>query len=193
MFAPSFAMTKTLKRASGCVSADLYDARIGRARGAIGAQQQIELGCDIRVAFRREDGIEVLLSFLPETGDRFLRGAAGDERGGTRGAEQAIGREIVRVGVAGALAGDNAHAAACAHSLAGGFYQRFVEADGRGGDGLEVEVGIVTAGRKRLAQAALKQPLGDAEGVEKIAPVLGARRNVLCSRRDVCRVMAHVC
>ncbi len=38
-------------------------------------------------------------------------------------------------------------------------------------DRLEVEVGVVAARRERLAQAALQQPLGDAELLKKIAVV----------------------
>jgi hypothetical protein len=61
-----------------------------------------------------------------------LAGAGGDERGGAGGVEQALGAEIVGVGVAGALAGEDADAAAGAGALAGGFDDLLVDAQ-RGG------------------------------------------------------------
>ncbi len=45
-------------------------------------------------------------------------GTAGDEGGGAGGAEEAVGGEIVGVGVAGALAGEDTDAAAEADALA---------------------------------------------------------------------------
>ncbi len=46
----------------GEAGAHLHDARIGRARGTVGAEQQVELGGDVGIAFRREDRIEILLA-----------------------------------------------------------------------------------------------------------------------------------
>jgi hypothetical protein len=62
--------------------------------------------------------------------------------------EQALGAEIVSVGVAGALAGEDADAAAGAGALAGGFDDLLVDTERGGGDRLEVEVGVVAAGER---------------------------------------------
>jgi len=89
--------------------------------------------------------------------------------------KQTLGREIVSVGVAGALAGEDADAAAGAGSLGGGFDDLLVDAERGGGDGLEVEVSVVTAGSEGLAQAALQKAFGDAEFLKKILFMAGAR------------------
>ena len=110
---------------------------------------------------------------LGEALDCLLGWAGGDEGGGAGGVEQALGTEIVSVGVAGALAGENADAAAGAGSLAGRFDDLLVDAERGGGDGLEVKVGVVATGSKSLAQAALEEALRDAEFFEKITLVTG--------------------
>ena len=83
--------------------------------------------------------------------------------------EQAVRAEVVGVGVAGALAAEDANAAAGADALAGRLDDLLIDAQRGGGDRLEVEVGVVAAGRKSLAQAALQQPLGDAEFFKKVS------------------------
>jgi hypothetical protein len=110
---------------------------------------------------------------VAEAGDGLFSGAAGDERGGAGGAQEAGAGEVVGVGVAGALAGEDADAAADADALAGGLDQRLVDAQRGGGDGLEVEVGVVAAGRERLAQATLHQALGEAKLLNEVALVVG--------------------
>ena len=87
--------------------------------------------------------------------------------------EQALGAEVVGVGVAGALAGEDADAAAGAGALRGGFDDLLVDAERGGGDRLEVKVGVVAAGGEGLAEAALQQALGEAEFLKEIALVAG--------------------
>ena len=87
--------------------------------------------------------------------------------------QQPVWVEIVRVGVAGAVAGKHANAAARTGPLAGGLDDLLVDAQSDGGNRLEVEVGIVAARREGFTQAALQQPLGDAKLLEKIALVVG--------------------
>ncbi len=53
-------------------------------------------------------------------------------------------------------------------SLAGGFDEGLVDADGGRGDGFEVEVGVVATGGEGFAEAALEEPLGKTEFIEKI-------------------------
>jgi hypothetical protein len=165
--APSLAMTKTLRRQRGWVSeakapseaamrmrrSSSLSSRRGPGRcgvegagGAIGAQDQFEAGGEVEIEAAEGDGVEVGGGGFGESLDGLLGGAGGDEGGGAGGVEQALGAEIVSVGVAGALAGEDADAAAGAGALAGGFDDLLVDAEGGGGDGLEVEVGVVAAG-----------------------------------------------
>ena len=100
---------------------------------------------------------------MAEALHELLGGAGGDEGGGARGLEECVGGEVVGIGVAGALAGEDADAAAEADSLRGGFDEGLVDAEGGGGDGLEVEVGVVAPGGESFGEAALDEALGDAE------------------------------
>ena len=103
--------------------------------------------------------------------------------------QQPLGAEVVGVGVAGALAGEDADAAAGADALAGGFNNLLVHAQRGGRNRLEVEVGVVSASREGLAQATFKKPLGEAEFVEKIAFMTGVRG----SSRIIHRVFSLRC
>ena len=69
----------------------------------------------------------------------------------------------------------DADAAAGADALAGRFDDLLVDAQRGGRHRFEVKVGIVAAGAQRLAQAALQQPLGDAEFLKKVTLVTWAR------------------
>jgi hypothetical protein len=82
-------------------------------------------------------------------------GPGGDERGGAGGLEERVGGEVVGVGVAGALAGEDADSAAEADALGGGLDDGLVDAERGGGDGLEVEVGVVAPGGEGFGEAAL--------------------------------------
>ena len=83
--------------------------------------------------------------------------------------QQPLRAQIVGVGIAGALAAQHANAASGARSLAGRFHNLLVHAQRRRRNRLKVKVGVVAAGAQRLAQAALQQPLGDAEFLKKVA------------------------
>ncbi len=154
--------------------AHLLDARIIGAGGAIGAHHQIKFRTQVRIEFGRRNRVKIRRLRLRESGNGLFCRTSGDERCGACGMQQALGRKIVGVGVAGALAGDHADAAAGAHALAGGFDQRFVDADRGRGDRLEVEVGVVAARGKSLAQAAFQQPLGKSKFFKEIAFVAGS-------------------
>jgi len=91
--------------------------------------------------------------------------------------EQALGAQIVGIGVAGALARQHADAAAGAGALAGGFDNLLVNTESCCHDRLKIQVGVVAAGRERLAQAALEQALGNSEFLKKVAFVAGNRGN----------------
>ncbi len=151
--------------------AHLHDARIVGAGGAVGAQDQLEARGEVEVEAAERHGVEIGRGGLGESLHGLLRGAGGDERGGARGVEKALGAEVVGIGVAGALAGEDADAAAGADALAGGFDDLLVDAQRGGGNRLKIKVGVVAAGGESLAQAALEQPLGDAELLKEITSV----------------------
>ncbi len=142
--------------------ANLGDAGVEGAGGLVGALDQRELGGDLGVGCCAGDGVEAVgVVRLAEAVHLLLRGAAGDQGRGAGGMQQALGREVVGVGVAGALAGEDADAAAYADALGGGLDERLVDAERGGGDRLEVKVGVVAAGGERLAEAALHEAFRD--------------------------------
>ena len=147
--------------------------RGSKSRAAcVGALDEVELGGDLGVGGDAGDGVERGCEDLVEALHALGLGAVGDEGGGACGFEQAIGAEVVGVGVAGALAGEDANAAADADALGGGLDDAFVHAEGGGGDGLEVEIGELSAGGKRFAEAALEQALGEAEVGQEVTLVV---------------------
>src|SRR5580692_8101704 len=83
--------------------------------------------------------------------------------------------QVIGIGVAGALARKHANAAPGARSLAGGLDDLFVDSERGGHHRFEVEVGIVAAGGEGLAEAALQQPLGDAEFFKEKTLVAGLK------------------
>ncbi len=124
--------------------ADLGDARVVGAGGLVGALDESEFGGDFGVGGGSGDGVERGCFGMAEAAHQLFCGAAGDEGCGARGAEEAVGGEIVGVGVAGAFAGYDADAAAQADSLAGGFDEGLVDAKGGGGNRFKVKVSVVT-------------------------------------------------
>ncbi len=95
-------------------------------------------------------------------------------RGGAGGLQERFGGEVVGVGVAGALAGEDTDAAAEADTLGRRLDQGLVDTERGGGDGLEVEVGVVATRRESLCEAALDEAFGDAELIGKVALVVGS-------------------
>ena len=104
-----------------------------------------------------------MFASLLEAGFHDARRTAGDQRGHARGFADLLGAEIVAIGVAGALARDDANADAQRHALAGALDDAFVDADGAGGEVFEIQIGVLSAGRERFAQVGLQITLGDAE------------------------------
>ena len=163
----------------GIAGPHLGDPRIVGPRGKVGAPDQIELGGEIAVEIDGWGGIQAWCLRLRETLHRLLCGAARDQCGSARCAQQAIGGQVVGISVSGALTAYHADAAAGAHALARRLHERLVYSDRGRGDRLKIEVGIVTSCGKSLTQATLKKPLGDAKLVEEILLVLqsgGCRR-----------------
>jgi hypothetical protein len=70
--------------------ADLGDAGVEVAGGAVGALDERQLGGDLGVGGGSGDGVEGgLVRGVAEAGDALLGWAAGDERGGAGGAQEA--------------------------------------------------------------------------------------------------------
>ena len=134
--------------------ADLMYMRAESASGAVGALDEVEAGGEVEVIAAEGNGIEVGGLGVLEAVDRLLRRAGGDERGGLGGVEQALGTQVIGVGVAGALAGEDADAAAGAGALAGGLDDLLIDTEGDRCDRLEIEVGVISAGGERFAEAA---------------------------------------
>ena len=67
---------------------------------------------------------------MAEAQHEFLGGAGGDEGGGARSFKERVGGEVVGIGVAGALAGEDTDAAAQTDSLRGGFDEGLIDAEG---------------------------------------------------------------
>ena len=151
----------------------LHDARIEGARGAIRSQNQFEPRGQVQIVAAQRDGVKIGGRRFGKALHKLVGRPGGDQRGGAGGVQQAVRVEVVGVGVAGAFAAEHADAAAGADSLAGGFDDLLVHAQRGGRHRLKVQVGIVAAGRERLAQAALQQPLGDAEFLKKVTFVTG--------------------
>ena len=175
----------------GVAGANLNDARIIGAGGAVGAQNQFQPRGQIEIVSAQRNRIKIGGGRLDKPLHGLFSRAGGDERGGAGGVEQAFGAEIVGVGVSGALARENADAAAGAGALRGRFYDLLIDAESRCSNRLEVEVGVVAACTKGLAQAAFQEALGDAKLLKKITVVAAAgtadraaaRGSVWCAHR----------
>ena len=89
--------------------------------------------------------------------------------------QQAVGAEVVGVGVAGAFAAEHADAAAGAGALAGGFHDLLVHAQRGGSDRLEVKIGVVAAGRSASPRQRSSSRSVMSEFLKKIALVALAR------------------
>ena len=140
----------------GIAGAYFLDPRIVAASGAIGAHQQLNLGGNVRVHRRQRHGVQAAGRLLLESGDcRFGRRARNQSRGAGR-VQNALRRKIVRVGIPGALARDDAYAAARRNPLRGGLHQRFIHHQRGRGQVFEIKVGVVATSRKRRGQISLQ-------------------------------------
>src|SRR5580658_8526362 len=111
----------------GVTGADFENAGIVGAGGFIGAHDEFDFRGDFGVDRGQRDGVEAAGCGLLKSGDGSFRGGAGDEGSGAGGVQDARGRKIVGVGVAGALSGDDADAASGGDALRGRLDQRFVD------------------------------------------------------------------
>ena len=112
-------------------------------------------------------GYRLRAGFLLKADDRGLGRAAGDQGRGASRVQNALGREIVGVGVAGALADHHANAASCGNSLGSGLHHGLVHHQRGRGKILEIKVGVVAAGREGGCQIALEIMFGEAVMLKK--------------------------
>jgi hypothetical protein len=90
-------------------------------------------------------------------------GTGGDERRDLRRTPDFLRAEVVAVGVSGALSRDDAHADAERNALRCALDDRFVDADGTGGEVFEIEVGIVAAPAQGFREITFQIALRDAK------------------------------
>ena len=153
--------------------AHLHNARVVGACGAVGTQNQFQPRGQVQVEPAQRHRIQVRALRFRKALHRLFGRSAGNQRRGTRGMQQPLGAQVVGVGIAGALAAQHPHPASRACSLTGRLHNLLVNAQRRRRYRFKVQIGVVASGRKRLAQAALQQPLGDAEFLKKIPLVTG--------------------
>ena len=151
----------------GVAGANFLDARIVSAGRSVGAHHQFDLGGDFGVDRRQRHRIETARRLLLKAYDRGLGRAAGDQGGGAGSVQNALGRKIVGVGVAGALADHHANAASCGNPLRSRLHHRLVHHERGGGEVFEIKVGVVAAGGKGGCQIALQILLGEAVMLKK--------------------------
>ena len=132
------------------------------AGGFVGAHHEFDFGGDFGVHRRQGDGIEAAGGGFLESGDRRFRGGAGDQSRGAGGVQDAVGGKIVGVGVAGALAGNDANAAAGGNALRGGLDHGFVHHQRGGGKIFKIKVGVIAASREGGREIVLEVALGEA-------------------------------
>src|SRR5580698_8067363 len=106
----------------GVAGANFENAGIVGAGGFVGAHDEFDFGRDFGVDRGQRDRVEAAGGGFLKSCDRSLGRGTGDQSGGARGVEDAGGRKIVGVGVAGALARDDADATSSGDALAGGFH-----------------------------------------------------------------------
>ncbi len=108
-----------MRRVSSLMPARTCVMRGSKSRAALSARlMSASLASISASAESAGDGVERRGFGVAEAADAVLRGAAGDEGGGARGGEQALAGEVVGEGEAGALAGNDADAAAERDALA---------------------------------------------------------------------------
>ena len=158
----------------GIAGAYFLDARIVSASGSIGAHQQFNLGGNVGVHRRQRHGIQAAGRLLLESGDRRLGRSARDQRRGARGMQNSLRRKIVGVGIAGALSGNDAHAAARRNPLRGGLHQRLIHHQRGRGQVFEIEVGVIAARRKRRGQISFEIMIRKPVVLEEEAFLIGS-------------------
>ena len=151
----------------GIAHAHFMNARIVVARGLVGTLHQVNLGQHIGFVRRQRHGIKIVRRLVGQADDRLLGRAAGNQRRGTRGVQNALLRQIVGVGITSAFTRQHANAAADRNALGGRLHHALVERNRGGSLIFKVEVGEIAASRKRRRQVplniSLHQPIANEE------------------------------
>ena len=146
-----------------------FDPRVELARDAIDLTQQLR-------AILKRNLERSALEFVQRVtrhraADLHRRGsvaaAVSDRAGGLGGQPHPIDRDLVGVGVAGAVFGAHSHADAVAQALAGAVDDRIFKAETLGAAILEVEIGIVRLAFECGAQGSFERALGHPEAAQE--------------------------
>src|SRR5262249_21513064 len=133
----------------------------------IGALHQVDALGEGSLGGGSKNRIEIAPGAFLQGGFLYLGGARRDAGSDSRGLQNRFGAQIVAVGVAGSLAGEDAHPNAKRDTLRSALDDRFIHANGTGGKILKIKVGVIPAARKRLIQVAAQIALGDVEAAAK--------------------------
>ena len=138
---------QNLAHAVGIAGLHLENALIVGPRGAVGALDQIDALGQSGFVRALKHGIEIMFVRFLKAGLDDAGRTLGDARGDSRGLADLVRTQIVAIGVAGALADEDADAHAQLDSLRGALDDAFVDADGAGGQIFEIQVGVLASGR----------------------------------------------
>src|SRR5205809_1416648 len=153
-------------------SPHLRNTRIISAGGAVSAHDQIQLGDNVRIHRWRRDLIKLVSTAFFESLNRLLGWTPGDQGSSACRAQNSLWRQIVGIGVSGAVPGEHPHSASSRNTLGCGLHNGLINADGGGGQVFKIEIGIVAARRERLGKIALQISRGDSEFLKEKVLVL---------------------
>ncbi len=156
--------------------AHLHDARIKRPRRAVGAKNQFQPRRQVKVVAAQRNRVQIRTARFREPLHRLLCRTRRNQRRSPRRMQQPLRAQVVGIGVTRSLAAQHPNAAPRARSLAGRLHNLLVHAQRGSRNRLKIKVRIVAAGAQRLAQAALQQPLREAEFLKKVSPMAGCRQ-----------------
>ena len=152
----------------GITDPHLLDARIIGARGAVGPPDQVQLILKLAVYRGRRHGIEIVRR--AGGGQSYgvnLRGSLRDVRGDAGGLTEAFGGEVVRIGVTGLLARDDAYAAAERNAFRGALDQRLIHLKRGSRSALEIEVRVVAPALQGDGEIAFQVPFNQSVGIKE--------------------------
>src|SRR5262249_30202740 len=132
-------------------------------RGLVRLLEESDLLTDLELGRKDRDVVEVSL-LVQGCGNLYFSAVAGavrDEGRGARGFQDVLAIEVVGVGVAGFLAGNDSDADAEVYAFCGALDDLLFEDDGVVDAVLEVEIGVITAAGERFAKVGLEVARGD--------------------------------
>ena len=126
--------------------------RLSNARAALSARSSsASFSGDFSVGRQACNWVKLRNLRMTEAAGKLLRRAGRDQGRRARCLQQPVARKIIGEGKAGALAADDADAAADANALAGRLDQALIHTQRGRRHRFKIKVGVVAAGRERLA------------------------------------------